>query len=309
MRHIELLNAFLALRFRQPGFPTCLSDLGYLVQSIGVTILLSDGTKVVPDVIASRRDPDMTLLVEVKGGGTPDGEQLSRMLRVSATDLRDLAHLPIREPATHKICVVYLCNEEHRTAFAEAVGHRGAAIIGFDGSRFRTSGAALADADLASCLARAEVPDSAIPINLIPYDADSPEEEVARAVIPHIVEAMIQGTGRISPDLIVSRTHHLARDAMASTGSGSELSGIVNRVKTVLEKLGSGEFAEWLERIPKQPQWSFRKALPADATRTREYQRLLRASERYLDAVGSGKAVQLDLLELLSEEGDGERNE
>jgi hypothetical protein len=25
-RHLELLNAFLALRFKQPGYPSCLSD-------------------------------------------------------------------------------------------------------------------------------------------------------------------------------------------------------------------------------------------------------------------------------------------
>ena len=300
MRHIELLNVFLALRFKQPGFPTCLSELGYLVHTIGVTIVLADSTRVVPDVIASRHDPDLTLLLEVKGGQEVDYAQLSRMLQVTPADLRDLAHLAVRDVNSHRIAVVYVCNEEHRQNFAEAAAHRGATIIGFDGSRFRMSGAALADADLAACLARAEVAPNTIALNLIPFDADSHEEEVARAVIPHIIEAMIQGTGRISPDLIVSKTHCLVRDAMVSTGSGSELAGVVNRVKTVLEKLATGEFAEWLDRIPKQPQWRFRKALPFDSTRTRELQRIQRAAEKYLEATGSGRAVQLELPDLVN---------
>ncbi|HEX7671527.1 MAG TPA: hypothetical protein VF395_18165 [Polyangiaceae bacterium] len=288
------------MRFKQPGFPTCLAELGYLVQTIGVTITLADGTKVVPDVMASRHDPDLTLLVEVKSGQEMDGAQLARMLQVTAADLRDFAHLPVRDVQAHRVAIVYLCNEEHRESFAEVAARRGATILGFDGARFRTSGAALADTDLATCLARAEVDHGAIPLDLIPFDRESPEEEVARAVIPHIVEAMILGTGRISADLIVSKTHHLVRSAMESTGSGSELAEIVSRAKGVLERLATGELAEWMERIQKQPQWRFRKALPADATRTRELQRLQRAAEKYLEALGTGRAVQLELLDVIN---------
>src|SRR5262249_38271549 len=158
--------------FSQPGFPTCLSELGYLVQTIGVTVVLSDGTKVVPDVIASRYDPDLSLLVEIKGGQSLEDAQLSRMLKVTATDLREFAHLPVRDASAHRVGVAYLCNEEHRETFGNAGSHRGAAIIGFDGARFRTSGAALVDSDLAACLARAQVPPEAIALNLIPFDAE-----------------------------------------------------------------------------------------------------------------------------------------
>jgi hypothetical protein len=87
--HLDLLNVFLALRFQQPGYPDCLSRLGYLVRSIGVTILLGDGTKIAPDVVAQQ--PHLTLLTEVKGGKDLDSDQLGRMLRVTPSDLQQFA--------------------------------------------------------------------------------------------------------------------------------------------------------------------------------------------------------------------------
>lgn len=88
------------------------------------------------------------------------------------------------------------------------------------------------------------------------------------------VEALLQGAGTISADSVVSKTHHLVRPKMESTGSGSELNRVIKRAKDVLEKLAAGELAEWLERVPRHPSWRFRKSLPSDATRTRELQKL-----------------------------------
>jgi len=60
--------------------------------------------------------------------------------------------------------------------------------------------------------------------------------------------------------------------------------------------LTKGELSEWLVRVPSQPpQWRFRKQLPVDAGRTRELQKLQRAALAYLESVGGGHHVQLEL--------------
>lgn len=213
---------FLALRFRQPGYPACLEDLGYLLRSIGVTMLLGDRTKVAPDVVVQRQDPDVTLLVEVKGGRDLDADQLARMQRVTPDDLRDIAHLPVRDPSAHRIHVVYVCNEECREDFATIVGARPATVVGFDGSQFRLSGATLPDPRLDACLGEATVDPAAPPLAIVPFDAESPRDEVVRSVLPQIVDALVRGVGTISVEDVVAKTHHLVHPLMRSTGSGFE---------------------------------------------------------------------------------------
>lgn len=89
MNHLDLLNAVLALRFRQPGWPTIFADAGYLVHSVGVTFKLPDGTKVAPDVLVTSQTRKLALLIEVKGGAGFDHDQAGRMEQVTALDLRD----------------------------------------------------------------------------------------------------------------------------------------------------------------------------------------------------------------------------
>jgi hypothetical protein len=207
---------------------------------------------------------------------------------------------------------VYLCNEAVRDAFAATVGSREVTVVGFDGARFRFSGKALADQDLARCLGNAEVAADATLLAMVPYDAESPEEEVARAIIPHIVQALVQGTGTLSAEHVVGQTHHLVHDAMRSTGSGSELAGVVERAKSVLKRLALAEFSDWIEQVPKQPLYRLKRALSREpAARTRDLQRLRSASERYLESLGSRGGVQLEIVypegEALSP-GEGEGN-
>ena len=294
-RHLDLLNTFLALRFGQPDYPRCLEEVGYLLRSIGVTMLLADGTRIAPDVVATREDPDLTLLVEVKGGRDLDMDQLARMLRATPEDLRDIAHLPVRDVSSHRVHVVYFCNEECRQGFADAVATRSASVIGFDGCRFRIAGAALPDADLEACLVGAKVNTSAVPLAIVPFDADSPREEVVRSVLPQVIDALVRGVGTISLDDVVAKTHDLVRPLMQATGSGSELPRIHDNAARVMRDLASAELSEWLEPIPKQRAWRLRKSLPTDSTRTRELQKLRRVGEKYLEQLGSRTGVQLDL--------------
>jgi hypothetical protein len=210
-------------------------------------------------------------------------------------DLRDLAYLPIRDVTAHRVHVVYFCNEELRDTFGSHVdGH--ATVIGFDGSRFRFAGAALPDAKLQACLDRAEILPDVPPLGIVPFDAESPDEEIARAVIPHVVEALVQGSGTITDDLIVSKTHQLTKSAMTSTGSGSELGAIIKRTRNVLDELAAGELAPWFGRAPNQqpPVWRLLKALPTEG-RTRELQSIQRAASQYLERRGAKVGLQLPL--------------
>jgi len=303
MRHLDLLNAFLALRFRQPGYPAFLEDLGYLVQSIGVSFKLPDGKTVAPDVITSQPERRVTLLVEVKSGGQIKLDQLRRMLAVTPEYLRDYAYLPVPEPDEHRVQVVYVCNEEHREELdAQISGVGPVVLLSFDGARFRVSGVALLDADLGASLADAEVAPGSPPLAIVPFDDESPDEEVARALLPHVVDAWVRGSGTVRPTELVSRTHHLVHDAMVPTGSRSELAGVEKRARQVLDALAKAELADLLEHVSSSPHaWRFRRGLPRDGTRTRELQKLQRAAEKYLESVGSRRAVQLWLPEIDSE--------
>lgn len=306
MRHLDLLNAFLALRFKHPGFPTCLADLGYIVHSIGVTVALPDGSRAAPDVITSQPDRGFALLVEVKGGKQIDEEQLQRMLAMTPEILRDHAYLPVPEPLSqYRVQAAFVCNEEDRNQIAEQIGDKPVAVISFDGSRFRLSGESIGDPELGACLARGQVAAGSPPIAIIPFDRESSDDEIARVVLPHVVNAWLSGAGTIRPDDIVARTHHLVHADMGSTGSGSERSDIVRKVKRLIDTLAKGELGDLLEQIPGQPAWRFRRGLPNDSTRTRELQKVQRAAEKYLEKLGTGRPTQLKLFEPDEPEDEG----
>lgn len=185
MNHLDLLNAVLALRFRQPGWPTILNDAGYLVHGVGVTFKLPDGDTVTPDVLASSHTRNVALLIEVKGGASFDHDQAGRMERVTAADLRDSAYLPITNPASYQIGIVYVCATEHHDVFVEtATGRAVGTAISFDGTRFRFGGADLPDAQLQQAWASVEVATNTPPVAIIPFDQDSDPPTIARVLIP-----------------------------------------------------------------------------------------------------------------------------
>ena len=103
MNHLQLLNAFLALRFRQPGWPCVLMEAGYQIHGVGAGLTLEDGGKTVPDVLALCVERNVTLIVEVKSGANLSYDQLGRMERLTPSTLRDLNHLTIRNIQHHKI--------------------------------------------------------------------------------------------------------------------------------------------------------------------------------------------------------------
>jgi hypothetical protein len=91
---------------------------------------------------------------------------------------------------------------------------------------------------------------------------------------------------------------------MRSTGAGSEFDQIKRRVVEVLRDGAQNELSPWLEKVDRQPLWRFTTALPEDAaSRTRELQKLRRASHSMLLRLGTPGAVQLDLFDLLEEDG------
>ena len=298
MNHLDLLNAVLALRFRQPGWPTILNDAGYLVHGVGVTFKLPDGKTVTPDVLASSGTRNVALLIEVKGGAGFDHDQAGRMERVTAVDLRDSAYLPIADPGSYQIGIVYMCASEHHDAFVQAATGRSAGtVISFDGTRFRFGGVALPDTLLQQVWAALEIAVDTPPLAIIPFDQDSDTPTIARALIPEVVSALISGAGVVTVDGILQRTHGIVHSVMQSTGSKSEWHAIKKRVVDFLNDASKAELSPWLARIPQQPMWNFRSAFPADqTTRTRELKNLLRSTQTLIERLGGGPAIQLDFV-------------
>jgi hypothetical protein len=180
------------------------------------------GRRLHPTFIISQPDRRLTLLVEVKGGKQVDLAQLERMLKVTPQVVRDNAYVAVAELSSYRVQVAYFCNDEHRTELQEQVANPAVSVIGFDGAGFRTSGASIVDPDLATCLAKSEVASNAAKLAIIPFDRESPDDEVARAIIPHVVNAWVAGAGTVTPDLLVSQTQpqsRLSRDHLPLTCS------------------------------------------------------------------------------------------
>ena len=205
----------------------------------------------------------------------------------------------------HKVHVLYVCNEEYREDITGGLGARAATVAGFDGKRFRLSGTKLPDPALAECIEDGRVAEDASPLSIVPFDDQSPEEEVAAFVVPEIVAALVSGAGTIGAGDILARTHGVVHSMIQSTGSGSEHGVLLRRVKTTLERLAANELAEWIERLPRHPTYRFKQDLPIDpARRTRELQRLRSATARYVVSLQPGTQVQLPLL--FDGDGDGD---
>lgn len=291
MNHLDLLNAVLALRFKQPGWPTVLADAGYLVHGVGVTFKLPDGTRIAPDVLVSSSTRNVALLIEVKGGAGFDHEQAGRMERVTATDLRDSAYLQIADPACYRVGIVYVCAQEHHATFVEAVSSRAGTVVSFDGARFTFGGSALPDVELGQAWVNIDIAADTPPIAIIPFDQDSDPATIARVVIPEVVSSLIRGAGVVAVDAILQRTHELVHSVMQSTGSKSEWQGIKKKVADLLHDATRTEFSPWLMRIPQQPMWAFKSALPVEqAMRMREWKNLQKSTQALIERLGGGQS-------------------
>jgi hypothetical protein len=291
--HLELLNVVLALRYRHPGWPTLLADCGYLVHGVGVTIAAR--VTISPDVLASSAERNTVLLFEVKGGSDLDMGQFRRMQQIGATDLRDFAHLPICDTSACKVGIVYFCNSEEFAAVCAAVGGR-AGVVGFDGGRFAVEGDGFPDQDLVKRLRSAAVEPGTLPPGIVPFDQHSRLGDVARVVIPELVAAMVSGSGVVTSDDILRKTHQTCHDVMRSTGSGAELSQIQRRVVDVLREAASGDFRDWLQKVPDQNMWRFVRAVSTDqAAKTRDFSALRKAANALIERLGVESGIQLSL--------------
>lgn len=301
MRHLELINVALALKFPQPGFPSCFADHGYALPMLGTPFLLPDGRKVVPDLVMTHRDRGITFIIEVKSGKNADLDQLARMLSVTPQDLREKAFIEISDTSTHVVHILYLCETIHLPTISRTIESERVSIIGFNGCQFEIVGAPLPDPQLQAALHTATVAPDAIHLAILPFDEESPPADICRAIAPNIVEAMMAGYDKVTPDGLMRSTHGGLCDMMASLGAGSASSLVVKKIKGVLDELVVGELADWFERVPKQAVWRFRSGLPTDGTRTRELQRLRTALDRYIERVGGSNGVQQPLFPDLDE--------
>jgi hypothetical protein len=273
------------------------------VHGVGVSFKLPSAETVTPDVLASCGARNTTLIIEVKGGSNFDHDQLGRMETVTATDLRDAAYLKINDAHSHKTALVIVCNAEQFTSFVAAAHGRPVTIVSFDGSRFVFGGSPLPDVALQTAWSSAKIDLKAPPLNIIPFDQESDLGKVARTVLPEILALLISGSGNFSVDTILQKTHSICHGAMQSTGSGTEFSGIRNRVVEMVTEATKNEFSSWFTRIPGQRVWAFSKGISAElSSRTRDFKSLQASATTLIERLGGGGGVQLDLLDYSFEE-------
>ncbi|MFW6031648.1 MAG: hypothetical protein ACOC9T_03565, partial [Myxococcota bacterium] len=144
--------------------------------------------------------------------------------------------------------------------------------------------------------ASANVAPNAPPLDLVPYDDESSNGDIARVIVTFLIDMWLQGAGRVSAEDIIRRTHHIVDHAMMPTGSGSERTHIARRVRSVLAELAKSELSSWLELSgASPPSWNFLRSAPEPSDRTRELQKLQRAVHGYLERVeGSQLGLPFD---------------
>jgi hypothetical protein len=120
--HTKLMNYVIGMCKKNKEWVSQLSDLGYELQIVEQTIHLSDGNYVKPDIVSSSNKLLHSLVFDVKGGKSLDGDQLIRYSKLLPEDLRWVTWNEVYDKLNLKLDVC-ICDLDENHKFIQMTKH------------------------------------------------------------------------------------------------------------------------------------------------------------------------------------------
>lgn len=178
------------------GWPSPLGELGFAIHRLELPVVTSEGTVVI-DVLATRPEPAAILVCEGKSGNNVEEPQARRYRALVAGDIRRLTQVP-----DGPVQVLYACLDEAlpRIRMGLNAAELTASVLSI-GDRARLDPAAGAE-DMGFDVALPRTP----PLNYIPVDPDSPDDEYREILLPAIVAAAAKSIARLTVGSLLEQT-------------------------------------------------------------------------------------------------------
>jgi hypothetical protein len=296
---LQMLNLWIGLCEALPGLPASLRDLGYCDLAIESPISNADWGEVVPELIVASKETGHCLLLEWKSGANLADDQLRRYSLVAPDDAIQTGFIP--QDACRTLDVVIIARSEHEQRIRQGLAAASCdfPLLLVEEDAIRLACGRFADKALSKTFSpRLMVDFSACPSSYVPFDQESDTWEVAEAVMPAVIERMIQGESRILLEELATAV--LRTWSMMGPRHQKALR---KRIFEAVDKAASERFSSYfrrntkVERQTKTKTWEVYEGVipPEPIKRTRVLKRLRALLAAFLADLREGKDKERQL--------------
>lgn len=288
---LAMLNLWIGLCRGVGGLPKDVHQLGFRDKEIEFSFQNASNETVKPELIICSQKLEHALLLEWKSGKNTEADQLDRYSRVVPPDIRG------RVPSGGSC-------KSHDVVIIAKIEHRDTIALGIDNKH--TFPLLCVESDGISLnlnrfsqpvinplfTPKLKIDFSRRTSSFIPFDASSPEWEIATEVIPAILERMHDGEtvlllDAILPSVIDVWSHISARDQGTLRA----------KVESIISRAADGHFKPYLKRNRKYEAQSKGKGWDIEnsplsmssSKRGREFRRLQKLQNEFVDELRSGR--------------------
>lgn len=228
--NLLMVNLWIGLCRGVAGLPPSIRQLGYEDKWIEQRIVIAKDVRVKPDFIMASKQLSHCAVFEWKSGANTESKQLERYARVQTNHLIRFAYLDTSECSSHEVIIVG--KEEYSDRLQIGLKENGHV---FPLLQVGPSGLARVMNDfLCEELASVFNPDleidwGKVPTSFIPFDAESPDWEVAEQAVRHVVSHMMKRSPRIQLKQLASQICEEAWSIM-SREAQDETCRVIHRV-------------------------------------------------------------------------------
>jgi hypothetical protein len=246
--NLQMLNLWLGLCRGDTGLPSDIRSLGYRDKWIEFAFSTKNGDKVNPELIITSFKTGHTILFEWKHGDNTDSDQLRRYSEVTSNDLNSKAAIPGNECKLHDVCLIGL--SEHFERLQLGLTNSGLPfpllVLTDEGIEKKLNSFVISDLNQVFNPKLAFNP-SLIPTQLVPFDRESEDWEIAEHIMPNIVIYMITGEPSFSLDQLARDSMSIWNVVLAPFYKGE----LRNRIKRIVNAASDFEFRGYFQKDKK----------------------------------------------------------
>jgi hypothetical protein len=298
-----MLNVWIGMCKGIKGLPRDLRDLGYQDFTIEYKFTNVHGEVVMPELIIGSEKLSHTILLEWKSGADFEDNQLRRYNGITHDDLVSKAFLEKNVCLFFNVCV--LGKDEFKSRLEIGLD-KGSFIFPFivcSPNSMTLVKNSFDRKEVDSVFQPSLVIDLEIaPTNLIPYNEESSDWEIADVIMPHVISLMIKREPNFTLDSLCSETLRMW-ESIASEKQNQ----IKNKVERVVVEAAKNEFRRYIGRNKglqsrtHSSTWDIKRN-PLDVTssrRSKEFKDLQKLQRSFIVGLKTGKrpAIQEDMFE------------